>query len=261
MSLLKSYPCLLPFIYSTLVMLAVVESIKLVGLQNKTKRSFNNTRKLLHVLAGTIFIALWSKFPNSDPTSAYWAAAVPFGMTAKFVAVALGLIPSKSDVLLMSRTGSRLELLKGPALYGLSIFFLTLLDFKSIAASSAILSMCFGDGFAEVFGVFCSSYRLLGRRLDWNVNKSWAGFAACCAFSSLGIFLSFYLASVYDWVDWVDVVKPNIGFREVVKISCFGGCIAGLVESLPIKDVDNVLLPLSVYIFVKSGTTMEFIAK
>lgn len=255
----KNYPSLIPFVYSTLVMLAVVESIKVAGCSGApSKRSFNNTRKLLHILAGTIFIALWSKFPpaSSDPSSPYWAAAVPLGITLKFAAVALGLLPSKSDVQLMSRTGDRIELLKGPTLYGVSIFCVTALGFKSIAASSAILAMCLGDGFAEVVGVACAESKVFDRRLDWNTNKTWAGFIACCIFSALSIFVSFYVASLEGWDDYLNVVRTHISFNEVLRISAVGGVLAGFVESVPIKDVDNVLLPLSVFVFVKSTTSL-----
>mmetsp|Transcript_7428 Transcript_7428/g.22908 ORF Transcript_7428/g.22908 Transcript_7428/m.22908 type:complete len:247 (-) Transcript_7428:165-905(-) len=215
------------FAFSTGVVLVVVEGVKLVA---KSLKKTGSTRKLLHVVTGPVFVLTWPLFSDEGKR---WAALVPLGMTAKFAAVGLGLLRDDADVAVMSRTGDRREILRGPLLYGFVFVGTTLLAFKSLTAAAALSALCFGDAAAETVGV------RFGRRLKlpWSPRKSVAG--------SLGFFLAAsagILAAVLAFPDW----RRTAGLGPYVAPAVLSAVVGALVESLPMPDLDNLLVPAAV---------------
>jgi len=92
--------------------------------------------------------------------------------------------------------------------------------------------MCGGDGLADILG-----RGLKSPKLPWNKDKSWAG--------SLGMFIGgwalaafilgmFVLAGIFP--------GPFTGYLIPITLIALAGT---LVESLPLKDVDNITVTLA----------------
>ena len=111
----------------------------------------------------------------------------------------------------------------GPVTLGLGAF-LPLLIFPLPAASVAVYALAFGDGTASLAGKFFGRIRpkfLLGKSLE--------GSAACF----LGTFISVWLYSVIT------------GNGTVLTALAAAG-IAVVTELLPLKDWDNIIIPMAV---------------
>ena len=189
------------------------------------------SRKLIHIFTGPLFVLCWLLFP--DVWYSRWLAAlVPFAITAQFALIGLGIMKDEASVKAMSRSGDRREILRGPLFYGIVFVVMTLVYWKtSPIGMVALMLMCGGDGLADILGRGIRS-----PKLPWSKGKSVAG--------SLGM-LSGRLGSG--------------GFHPVHI--CPGGCfpspfsnyllpitiialVGMLVESLPLKDVDNITVTL-----------------
>lgn len=231
---------------SASLMVATVESVKLFSRAGIFSTAV--TRKLLHMSAGPVFMLSWPWFESRH--SALVAACVPLAMTLKFALVGLGIINIEADVRTMSRSGDREELLRGPLLYGVVFVVSTALWFRELPASVALLTLCFGDGLADVIG------RKFGQvhKLPWSPRKSWAGSAAFLASSflaCLGASMAFY----------------RCGWSATPGIECWAplllaSAVGAAVESLPYKDVDNILVPFAVaaaFLFA-SGNKAELVS-
>jgi dolichol kinase len=96
---------------------------------------------------------------------------------------------------------------------------LALLLYPSPAASIAIYALAFGDGFASLIG------KIFGRcRPDFMLGKSIEGSLACFG----AVFVTAY------------------GVSRSFKAAVIAAVTATLVEALPLKDYDNIALPISV---------------
>lgn len=190
------------------------------------------SRKLIHILTGPLFVLCWLLFP--EVWYARWLAAlVPLLFTVQFALIGLGVVKDEASVKAMSRTGDRREILRGPLFYGIIFVVMTLIYWKdSPIGMLAVMLMCGGDGLADIMG-----RGLKSPKLPWNGNKSWAG--------SLGMFIGgwalaafilgmFVLAGVFS--------GPFAGFLLPITIIALAGT---LVESLPLKDVDNITVTLA----------------
>ena len=182
--------------------------------------------------AGPVFMLTWPYFKGKE--SSWVAACVPLAMTLKFAAVGLGWLKDETDLKTMSRSGAREELLHGPLLYGIVFVLVTGCFFRDLIAASALLALCFGDGFADMVG------RNLGgrHRLPWSPRKSWAGSAGFLASSFLACLCG---AMAFYRCGWS--ATPGIECWVPVLIAC---TVGAAVESLPMKDVDNILVPFAV---------------
>ena len=111
----------------------------------------------------------------------------------------------------------------GPVTLGLGAF-LPLLLFPLPAASIAIYALAFGDGTASLAGKFFGRIRppfLLGKSLE--------GSLACF----LGTFISVYFYTVY-------------AENESIVTALAAACASMAAELLPLKDWDNVIIPMAV---------------
>jgi len=217
------------FLGASAVMVGLVELLKglaMTGLYPSTL-----TRKLTHMTAGPVFLLTWPWF-DGKPESKLWASAVPAAMTAKFALTGLGVIKNAAEVRLMSRTGCKEELLRGPLLYGVVFTVATILGFRTNAAAGALMALCAGDGMADVVG------RRFGdtHKLPWSPRKSWAGSAAYVA-SSFGASLLFVV--LFDKWGW----GGNSTLSELLLPLLAASVASAAAESLPMADVDNVVSP------------------
>lgn len=214
---------------TAMIAVCLVESIK--GLA--TLRYLHSTvaRKIMHISTGPVFVACWPLF-SDEPTARYFAAVIPLAVTLQFALVGLGAIEDDAVVRSMSRTGNRQELLKGPLMYGLVALVVTILQWRTLTGVTALMLLCAGDGFADLVG------RQLGKHnsVSWNSNKSIAG---CAAFFLSAIFFSACFHQMFMWQGWTVLSLP-----EFMPKLVFMSFVATLVESLPVKDCDN----LTVYI-------------
>jgi L-ascorbate metabolism protein UlaG (beta-lactamase superfamily)/dolichol kinase len=209
------------------------------------------SRKIIHIGTGPIFVSCWLLF--NDATNARWLAAlVPFGITIQFILVGLGILKDEAAVQAMSRSGDRREILRGPLFYGIVFVMLTLLFWKnSPVGMVALMLMCGGDGVADIVG------RRYGKtKLPWNRDKSLQGSLAVFLgglFLAALILLIFTSANIFS--------EPFVSFIPGLLLIALVGVA---VESLPIKDIDNLTVTLAavlvgLMVFNMKGETMSTI--
>lgn len=222
------------FVLSLGILSLWVEAVKLCAKYGLLKPW--HRRKLLHIFTGPIFILSWALFGDSRVDS-FWAAAVPLAMTAKFFLVGTGYIDDPDTVNSGCRSGDRRELLRGPLLYGLVFIASTILYWKRTRGVISLFALCFGDGFAEIFG------RLFGsnNRLPWCSEKSLAGscgfvmLSYCCTRFFLAIFAERVLLHSEN------SLNDSSGSCRLLFVSVICAC----VESLPLTDIDNATIFLA----------------
>jgi phytol kinase len=190
------------------------------------------SRKIIHMGTGPIFVLCWPLFTEA-PSSRYLAALVPLAITTQFALVGLGLLKDEAAVKAMSRTGDRREILRGPLFYGVVFVVMTLVYWvDSPIGMTGLMLMCGGDGLADVVG------RKFGtRKLPWAAGKSWAG--------SLGMFLGGWIFAAGILGIYVALSlfpSPLTIFLPGLTLIAVAGTI---VESLPLKDIDNITVTLT----------------
>lgn len=193
------------------------------------------SRKIIHIGTGPIFVLCWLLFPNTS-ISRYIAALVPLAITLQFFLVGIGVLRDDSAVQAMSRTGDPREILRGPLYYGLIFIGCTVLFwYDSPIGIVALMLMCGGDGLADILG------RNFGRsHIPWNPRKTWIG--------SLGMFTGGLILSCIVIAIYGEIGIFSISFLEIFPnliIISFAGTV---VESLPIRDVDNITVTLTAVI-------------
>jgi phytol kinase len=184
------------------------------------------SRKFIHMGTGPLFVLCWLLF-RETPEARYLAAFVPFAITAQFILVGTGVLRDEAAVRSMSRSGDRREILRGPLYYGIVFVILTLLFWKeSPTGIVALMLMCGGDGLADIVG-----RRWGKRKLPWNRGKSWAGSAGMLLGGwtfAVGVLAAFVAVEVFP--------EPLSSYLPAVTLIALVGT---LVETLPLKDVDN----------------------
>lgn len=185
------------------------------GKATRKEVSIEVTRKSIHLLVAFVpLIASWSK--------SLAVALLISGCTAYTVFETLrynGIrVPIVSEITAKAaRLRDAGKFVGGPVTLGLGALF-SLLFYGESAAAIAIYVLAFGDGLSSLVG------KTLGRiRMPFTKGKSLAGSLTCLAVS----FLSAYLVS--------GLVVPSLAVAVV----------STLVEAMPAKDWDNILLPLA----------------
>lgn len=190
------------------------------------------SRKIIHMGTGPLFVLCWPLFSNA-PISRYLAALVPLAITIQFILVGVGLIRDPAAVQAMSRTGDRREILRGPLFYGIVFVLLTIFYwYDSPIGIVALMLMCGGDGLADIFG------RRFGKtKLPWNPGKTWIG--------SLGMFLGGWIFAAVVLGTYLTLGIFNGPWFAYLPALTFIALAGTLVESLPVKDVDNLTVTLA----------------
>jgi phytol kinase len=193
------------------------------------------SRKLIHIGTGPLFVICWLLF-NDNPINKYLAALVPLAFTLQFLLIGTGIIKDEASVKAMSRSGDRREILRGPLYYGIIFVVMTVLYWKSSPIGIiALMLMCGGDGLADILG------RKWGRiKILWNKEKSISG--------SMGMLFGGWVFSIL--IVWIFTIAgvftlPIQSYLFPITIIAIVGT---LVESLPLKDVDNITITLSAVI-------------
>lgn len=191
------------------------------------------SRKIIHIGTGPIFVLCWLMFPPQPGYGRYLAALVPLLFTVQFALIGLGILQDEASVKAMSRRGDRREILRGPLFYGIVFVLVTILYWKdSPVGLTALMLMCGGDGLAEILG-----RRIASPRLPWNAGKSLAG--------SLGMFLGGWVLSVFI-VGIFTLAGVFAGpFPAYLGPITIIALVGTLVESLPLRDVDNLTVTLA----------------
>jgi phytol kinase len=190
------------------------------------------SRKIIHMGTGPIFVLCWLLFPGK-PVDRYLAALVPLLITAQFALVGLGIIKDEAAVKAMSRTGNPREILRGPLFYGIVFVVLTIVYWMdSPIGITGLMLMCGGDGLADILG-----RRFGNQKLPWSQTKSWIG--------SLGMLVGGWSFAIgIAWVYVVAGIFPGPMSHYLLPLTLIA--IAGtLVESLPLKDIDNITVTLT----------------
>lgn len=188
------------------------------------------SRKIIHMGTGPIFVLCWLLFPDR-PESRMLAALIPLAITLQFFLVGAGVWKDEAAVAAMSRSGNRLEILRGPLFYGIVFVVLTLVYWKnSPIGIIALMLLCGGDGLADVLG-----RRLKSPALPWSAGKTWLG--------TLFMFLGGWVFSFL--IVWVFVAAgvfaaPVWHYLPAVTLISIVGAV---VESFPYKDIDNITVP------------------
>jgi phytol kinase len=191
------------------------------------------SRKLIHILTGPLFVLCWLLFPDKFWYERWLAALVPLLFTVQFALIGLGIVKDEASVKAMSRSGDRREILKGPLFYGIIFVVMTLIYWKtSPIGMTAVMLMCGGDGLADIMG-----RGLKSASLPWSKGKTW--------FGSLGMLLGGWVLAAFILAIfvWQGVFPcPVSTYLIPVTVIAF---VATLVESLPLKDVDNITVTLA----------------
>ncbi|CAM9403627.1 unnamed protein product, partial [Ectocarpus fasciculatus] len=137
------------------------------------------TRKIIHVTSAPFFVLMWPLYSSSNLRARVWAASVPALSILQLVATGLRSNATRvnerdmhgSDLVqCTSRSGAAEEVLRGPLLYSIVLFFATLIGFRdSPAAVITIAQLAIGDGCADIFG------RIFGKRKWWPLLTSGVG--------------------------------------------------------------------------------------
>ena len=190
------------------------------------------SRKIIHMGTGPVFVLCWLLFPGK-PIDRYLAALGPWLITVQFALVGLVIMKDEAAVKAMSRTGNPREILRGPLFYGIVFVILTIVYWlDSPIGIIALMLMCGGDGLADILG------RRFGiKKLPWAKEKSWIG--------SFGMFLGgwlFALGIVGIFVTQQVFPGPMSSYLLPLTLIAL---IGTLVESLPLRDVDNITVTLA----------------
>jgi len=189
------------------------------------------SRKIIHIGTGPIFVLCWLLFPETQ-ISRLVAAIIPFLISIQFLLVGIGVIKDKASVDAMSRTGDPKEILFGPLFYGIVFVLITIIFWKdSLVGIIALMILCGGDGIADIVG-----RRVNSRQLPWSNHKTVVG--------SLGMFFGGFIFSFLISLVFITTLNMQIGIGVLVIRLIFINIVATLVESLPVKDIDNLTVPL-----------------
>lgn len=193
------------------------------------------SRKIIHIGTGPIFVLCWLLF-DSNPINKFLAALVPLAFTLQFLLIGTGVIKDVASVKAMSRSGDRREILRGPLYYGIIFILLTIIYWKySPIGIVGLMLMCGGDGLADIFG---RKWGML--KVPWNSGKSLAG--------SFGMLFGGWTLSVLTI--WIFTAAGTFSLPiqyYLLPITAIA-VVGTLVESMPLKDVDNITVTLSAVI-------------
>jgi len=173
-------------------------------------------RRLLHMSPG-LLVVLLLLIPHADPLGlpARLILPVVIGATSWF---------ALSSEALYRRRGER-EWSTSVVSYGVITTSL-LLAFPGQPEIGMAVTMiiAFGDGSATLAGLL-----VRGRRLPWNIAKSWAGSAAF-------VMCAIPLATLVYWAE----ARPGVTLALASACVAPAALAAALVESLPIRVNDNI---------------------
>lgn len=190
------------------------------------------SRKIIHIGTGPLFVVCWLLFPNTQ-VSRYLAALVPLVITIQFFLVGVGVIKDQSAVDAMTREGNPREILRGPLFYGIVFVVVTIfLWYDTPLGIIALMLMCGGDGLAEILGT-----RYGKSHIPWNPEKTWIG--------SLGMFIGGFLLSTATLAIYDAFNIYSYALLTMIPAVALIAFVGTIVETLPLKDIDNITVTLA----------------
>ncbi len=217
-----------PFLYNIIItVLGIAYVFAVVGFMDYLVKNFkfpqDLSRKIVHIAAGSWLIIWlfydnthWSKYLNIAPAFIWTVLLLIKGFTAD----------SDDDaVKTMTRTGDRAELLRGPLYFTIVMCIMGTVYYNTSYALTTMGILGWGDGLAPVFGKHFGKHK-------FNIlsEKSLEGSAAFLIFGFLGALL------------FNSLFTANIDFTFLFFISI----AATLIEVISPKDLDNLLIPISI---------------
>lgn len=212
-------------------------------------------RKLVHISCAPLLFCLWPLYSN-DSSARIAAAAVPMVFIARVVysatrerdaGIAAPDRRTKAKFGTLARSIARddqgfIAAVQGPVAYLVVFALCTLVFWRDSPLSALVLGqLCFGDGFADVFG------RYFGKGSEWNL--PWTGsktvvgslaFIVCASLGSLGLLEALTVSGHLPH----DFLQHEVLPVLAVSAAC------GLVELfLSSKLDDNVTVPLATITF------------
>lgn len=193
------------------------------------------SRKIIHVGTGPFFVLCWLLFPEQS-ISRYLAALVPLLFTIQFALIGLGRIKDQATVDAICRTGNPREMLKGPLFYGIVFVALTIIYWKdSPIGIIALMLICGGDGLADIIGSNISS-----QPIPWSKQKT--------IFGTLAMFVGGWIFSYVILIAFIRAGVFEFQGSDIIIPLTILAVIGTIVESLPIKDIDNLTIPAATMI-------------
>ncbi|MHA1319280.1 MAG: diacylglycerol/polyprenol kinase family protein [Promethearchaeota archaeon] len=233
-------------VISIVILLAIVQINAF--LQKKGKVSQIITRKLVHILAGPVFVVTWMLF-SGEIVSHYVAVIVPLLFVLQFLTIGMGIIKNESFVASMSRSGDPRELLQGTLYYAIVMVLMTWFWFYvpstgiSNANPTALLIIgCIsgGDGLADIIG-----RKFGGKKIGLKGSeKTFIG--------SIGMLVgSILVSSILVLIFSLEVsnFNPNFNIATLILPIIVVSIVATIVEAVSPKGTDNFTVFLAV-IFV-----------
>ena len=200
------------------------------------------SRKIIHIGTGPLYVACWPLF-SAEPSARWFAAAVPLIISLQFVAVGLGWVKDEAAVKAMTRTGNRLEILRGPLYYGIAFVVVTLGWWRSSPVGIlALMALCGGDGLADIVGRRLGKIKLPGMK-----EKSWAGSAAMFA----GSFV--FGAAFVAWFNSFGAFTPALTIGSILSGSVVASVVVTIIEAVSPRDVDNLLIVAAILALGAAG--------
>ncbi len=183
------------------------------------------SRKVVHIAAGSWLLfwliydnSHWTKYLNITPSFIWTILLLQKGFFAK---------SDDKAVLTMTRNGDRRELLKGPLYFTLVMNLLGTIFYYSPVSLIAMGFLAFGDGLAPVIGTRFGKHKyfiLSAKSIEGSI-----------AFFVFGLFGAIFFS-------WLFFKEVNYNF---ILTAAF---VATIVEGVSPKDLDNILIPLSIFL-------------
>ena len=231
---------LIATVISIVILLGIVQINAYI--QKKEKVSQIITRKLVHILAGPVFVVTWMLF-SGEIISHYIAVIVPLLFVLQFITIGLGVIKNESFVASMSRSGDPRELLQGTLYYSIVMVLMTFFWFYipstgiSNANPTALLIIgCVsgGDGLADIIG------RKFGGEKKFGIKGS-----EKTIIGSIGMLVgSILVSSILVLIFSLEV--PQFDILILILPIIVVSIVATVVEALSPKGTDNFTVFLAV---------------
>jgi len=234
---------LIATVISIVILLAIVQINAYI--QKKGKVSPIITRKLVHILAGPVFVVTWMLF-SGEIVSHYIAVIVPLLFVLQFITIGIGVIKNESFVASMSRSGDPRELLQGTLYYSIVMVLMTFFWFyvpstgiNNANPTALLIIGCVsgGDGLADIIG------RKFGRK-KIGIKGSEKTFIGSIGMLVGSILVSSILVLIFS------LEVPSFNIATLILPIIVVSIVATIVEAISPKNSDNFTIFVAVIITI-----------
>jgi len=230
-------------VISIVILLGIVQINAYI--QKKGKVSTIITRKLVHILAGPVFVVTWMLF-SGEIVSHYIAVIVPLLFVLQFITIGIGVIKNESFVASMSRSGDPRELLQGTLYYSIVMVLMTFFWFyvpstgiNNANPTALLIIGCVsgGDGLADIIG------RKFGRK-KIGIKGSEKTFIGSIGMLVGSILVSSILVLIFS------LEVPSFNIATLILPIIVVSIVATIVEAISPKNSDNFTIFVAVIITI-----------